>query len=729
MRRVASKKLNVETVHSIPSDAIIAMMLRRRSKTPKRKTLVEKVGPSCDTPQTAQTSKAEEEEYGTTMVLKVHLPSKHEVPRQAPSSRHRARSLTRSRSPFWRRRKQTQEYASRVYSQKQHELDGITKQTCSDIFRKSDRGPTSLEVDYMSRQFSSEYSFVEVILGDNQNKPSQRGKKQSAHATANEQHERTRSAFSDIPVQVISRKRSTKSKERPVKTLSVQHEEDDEERAEDVANTSPPPITDTAAVVGKDGNMMSPMPIAAIEVKRRRSDFVSELSEPKVIHQETVTSVRKALIKAQRRLAGASRWGKKASPEILLTAFMEVAESLESKDDRQMLRREMERILAESQEADDVSSSETEDSTGDESYVPVGMCQFPGDGLAVADDDVSETSSFADWLNQTQKKRGKLKSTFDVFNLSNLWTDKLSAEWESFLEDSDDDESAIPFQPIESPPPIDRVNSTSRGFLPRRASEAALPSRPIFSQPGRGRDPTRSIENHAPKLRSAKPASIQTTDKTLITSFLSDPFANDDWIEHEAQRILRNKSLQRIRSEKEKREAEEMALQRRASGTLSDMQKGSRHQKIEQRVLNQFKTIDQRGLNAFQDKGSASRQRTRSMQRSVPGQSVLKPETKLAVGYQIYRPDILKFAAVRDGGISASSSQSQTNNFGQNDKATETPPMPKHQPQNQNTSLPYTQRLLARKKEQLSRQQRRSKSMDNPTRRRGHRLIHPRQIV
>jgi hypothetical protein len=265
----------------------------RRSKTPKRGSLpTSQDNPSgpvgkwegFGTPLTERTTKLEtSEDSGSTMGLEVPVPSATQ--KSSPRSQ-RARSL--SRDSFWRRRKLEKELAANIYNRK--EL-GLGIRTCTDIFRpKPEKKRDDLEVDYMSRQFSSDYSFVEVVLGEykitRNCEPNLNSQRSASLSPNNRTTSHRESSQAYIPDGFPSR----------AKTIS--------RRSTDfpIDKGSPLSISQAAGMA-----MASPPPISDIELKRRRSDLVSELSEPFAVRPETVASVQNALAKAQQRLAGARR--------------------------------------------------------------------------------------------------------------------------------------------------------------------------------------------------------------------------------------------------------------------------------------------------------------------------------------------------------------------------------------------------------------------------------------
>lgn len=218
------------------------------------------------------------------------------------------------------------------------------------------------------------------------------------------------------------------------------------------------------------------VPPRSIDLGRRSR--ISELScplpdlqRPRSLGDDSVAEIQNALSKVQEELQGASKSGNKVSRVLVMKKLLEVADTIESQEDREMVRRKLSRMsVGIGLSFSDSSASSTssykrrlrevgrrlESSYDDDTSVSgSSSIRSKEEAETEARDSLSDESSFSHWLTRREQKKGQWNRILDMFGISNLWYDDgdLDKEWAEYADehrcDAEDD--------IHPPPQIKKL--------------------------------------------------------------------------------------------------------------------------------------------------------------------------------------------------------------------------------------------------------------------------------
>jgi hypothetical protein len=263
--------------------------------------------------------------------------------------------------------------------------------------------------------------------------------------------------------------------QRIIETQVASVKSDVETSQQDVAQPSKNLATKYSDLEGGDdsrprdrSNLVPPSMIAL-----GRRTHVSELSSPppELVHQrslgdDSVAEIQHALRKVQDEL-NASKAGKKVSRGLVMKTLLEVADTIESPEDRKTIRRKLSRMstglgLSSSESSSSCSADQRcrkraarqkeRDDHEDSSFCSSHSQDELGTDTPDSDCDAS---SFSRWLTTREQKKGQWDQILGMFGLSNLWYDDsdLDKDWEEYTEMGDSDEDDI-----QTPPEIEKLS-------------------------------------------------------------------------------------------------------------------------------------------------------------------------------------------------------------------------------------------------------------------------------
>jgi hypothetical protein len=203
-------------------------------------------------------------------------------------------------------------------------------------------------------------------------------------------------------------------------------------------------------------------PVPPSSICLERHSHISDLScavpdgmaQPRQRHRsmgnDSVAEIQKALSKVQADLEGAHAMGKKVSRVLVMKKLLEVAETIESQEDRVLLQRKLSRLPNDPGRIRSDSSSVSSDlqRRGPREVRRVKRSEREESSLS---DSLSDDSSFSEWLAQQEDTKGHWQRILDMLGLSYFWLndDELDREWDEFtMENRSEDEDDIPSPPI-----------------------------------------------------------------------------------------------------------------------------------------------------------------------------------------------------------------------------------------------------------------------------------------
>lgn len=222
-----------------------------------------------------------------------------------------------------------------------------------------------------------------------------------------------------------------------------------------VATVNPPTKTAAAA-----NHLTTQSVVPPISISLERRAHISDLSCPipesfrkeRSMGTDSVAKIQNALAKVQDELHCVNASGRKVSRLIVMKKLLEVAESMDSKEDRLKVQRQISRLSADV----GLSLSDSSSCMSEERLLRNGE----GDETSLSNDDsdtrdtFSDDSSFSQWLLGEDLVKGQWQQLLDVFGLSTIWPNNADAEkdWENLAgdectEDDENDNNVIPSPP------------------------------------------------------------------------------------------------------------------------------------------------------------------------------------------------------------------------------------------------------------------------------------------
>lgn len=214
----------------------------------------------------------------------------------------------------------------------------------------------------------------------------------------------------------------------------------------------------------------SVVPPSSIALGRR--SHISELSLPptalgheRSLGLESVAEIQSALSKVQNELKGAAASGSKVSRFLVMKTLLQVADTIESKEDRALVRQKLSEVStrAGNSRADSTSTTSAyrRSKEEDEPRKSGDVDETSGDtstDTGTADDD-SDESSFAEWINQKENTNIQWSGILAMLGLTDLWDDgeadsgdEKAKDVARLISDHEDD--------IRTPPLIEKMSFT-----------------------------------------------------------------------------------------------------------------------------------------------------------------------------------------------------------------------------------------------------------------------------